>query len=119
VTDPLADATGGEVDFSGDGAALFFMRLHRRAPGPDLDQPRGGAPVPASAAGWRHPAPKITCTGEMPPCWSGLRQPAGAEDVQDRGPDPDSLGTPKVVSVALVQVNDFGEYAINSWVTNS
>ena len=26
---------------------------------------------------------------------------------------------PNIVSVALVQVNDYGEYAINSWVTTT
>jgi len=28
-------------------------------------------------------------------------------------------GTPEVDSVAVVQINDYGEYAVNSWVTNS
>jgi hypothetical protein len=28
-------------------------------------------------------------------------------------------GTPSVTSVALVQVNDYGEFAVNSWVTSS
>ena len=28
-------------------------------------------------------------------------------------------GTPSVNSVAVVQINDYGEYAVNSWVTNS
>ena len=46
----------------------------------------------------------------------GLDQPRGAEDVQAGRPDHRS-GTPQVVSVAIVQVNDYGEYAINSWVT--
>jgi hypothetical protein len=30
-----------------------------------------------------------------------------------------SSGTPMVNSVAVVQINDYGEYAVNSWVTNS
>ena len=30
-----------------------------------------------------------------------------------------SSGTPWVNSVAIVQINDYGEFAINSWVTNS
>jgi hypothetical protein len=30
-----------------------------------------------------------------------------------------TTGTPSVNSVAIVQINDYGEYAINSWVTNS
>jgi hypothetical protein len=28
-------------------------------------------------------------------------------------------GSPAVNSVAVVQINDYGEYAVNSWVTNS
>jgi hypothetical protein len=28
-------------------------------------------------------------------------------------------GTPRITSVAIVQVNDFGEFAINSWVTSA
>ena len=30
-----------------------------------------------------------------------------------------TTGTPAVTSVALVQVNDYGEFAVNSWVTSS
>ena len=30
-----------------------------------------------------------------------------------------SSGTPSVSSVAIVQINDYGEFAVNSWVTNS
>jgi hypothetical protein len=30
-----------------------------------------------------------------------------------------TTGTPEVDSVAVVQINDYGEYAVNSWVTNS
>jgi len=28
-------------------------------------------------------------------------------------------GTPKITSIAIVQVNDFGEFAVNSWVTSA
>lgn len=28
-------------------------------------------------------------------------------------------GTPRITSIAIIQVNDFGEYAVNSWVTSS
>ena len=30
-----------------------------------------------------------------------------------------TTGTPHITSIAIVQVNDFGEYAINSWVTSA
>jgi hypothetical protein len=30
-----------------------------------------------------------------------------------------TTGKPSVTSVALVQVNDYGEFAVNSWVTSS
>ena len=28
-------------------------------------------------------------------------------------------GTPHITSIAIVQVNDFGEFAVNSWVTST
>ena len=30
-----------------------------------------------------------------------------------------TTGNPSMVSVAIVQVNDFGEFAVNSWVTTT
>ncbi|MDO8392197.1 MAG: hypothetical protein Q7V57_17115 [Actinomycetota bacterium] len=123
VQTSAADATPiVSVDFTGFGAGSFFVPGYIGVP-----QGRVHVNIGAGAGSGKAVelvggllAAKVTRTGEMPTMleW-GFRNRVVQKTFKVVAQTPDSLGTPKVVSVAIVQVNDFGEYAVNSWVTNS
>jgi hypothetical protein len=122
VQTSLADATPiVEVSFTGDGAAIFFVPGYIAVPQGRIDVSVGagaGAGKSVQLLG-AVVAAKITRTGEMPALLEmGFVNRVVQKTFKIVAETPDSLGTPKVVSVAIVQINDFGEYAINSFVTN-
>ena len=122
VQTSLADATPiVEVSFTGGGAAIFFVPGYIAVPQGRIDVSVGagaGAGKSVQLLG-AVVAAKITRTGEMPALLEmGFVNRVVQKTFKIVAETPDSLGTPKVVSVAIVQINDFGEYAINSFVTN-
>ena len=111
-----------EANFTGGGDAIFFVPGYIAVP-----QGRVHVEVAAGAGSGKSIqllgavlAAKITRNGEMPALMEmGFVNRVVQKTFKIVAQTPDSLGTPKIVSVAIVQVNDFGEYAVNSWVTNS
>ena len=123
VQTSLADATPiVEVNFSGPGDAIFFVpgyiavpqgRIHINA---DVSFGSGKSVQLLGAV----LAAKITRTGEIPALLElGFVNRVVQKTFKIVAKTPESIGKPYVVSVAIVQVNDYGEYAVNSWVTNS
>lgn len=110
------------VELTGFGAGNFFVPGYVAVP-----QGRVHVDIGAGAGSGKAVeivggvlAAKITRTGEMPTLleW-GFRNRVVQKTFKVVAQTPESLGTPHVVSVAIVQINDFGEKAVNSWVTNS
>ena len=117
----LADATPiVQVDFTGDGAAVFFVPGYIAVPQGRIDVNIGAGAGKSVQLLGAVLAAKITRVGEMPALLElGFVNRVVQKTFKIVAQTPDSLGTPKIISVAIVQVNDFGEYAINSWVTNT
>ncbi|HNJ97765.1 MAG TPA: hypothetical protein PLV13_06550 [Ilumatobacteraceae bacterium] len=123
VQTSLADATPIiEVNFTGGGSSVFFVPGY-------IAVPQGRISINADVGFGSGKtvqllgavlAAKVTRTGEIPALLElGFVNRVVQKTFKIVARTPESLGTPYVVSVAIVQVNDYGEYAVNSWVTNS
>jgi hypothetical protein len=120
------------VNFTGFGSAIFFVPGYVAVPQGRIDVNIGagaGAGKSIQLLGAVLTA-KVTESGDppaMPPACTETGQACLQLGFENRvvqktfkitSKTLESAGSPYIVSVAIVQVNDYGEYAINSWVTN-
>ena len=106
------------VSFSGSGPSTIFVPGYVAVPQGRIDisvQPTAGVQKSVQFLG-AVLAAKITQTADVPDdLQAGLENLIVQQTFKLIAET--TSGTPYVQSVAIVQVNDYGEYAVNSWVT--
>ena len=108
------------VSFSGSGPSTIFVPGYVAVPQGRIDisvQPTAGVQKSVQFLG-AVLAAKITQTADVPDdLQAGLENLIVQQTFKLIAET--TSGSPYVQSVAIVQVNDYGEYAVNSWVTNA
>lgn len=110
------------VNFTGLGSATFFVPGYIAVPQGRIDINVGagaGAGKSIQLVG-AILAAKATEVGDPPALRElGFANRTVQKTFKITSKTLESAGSPFIVSVAIVQVNDYGEYAVNSWVTNA